>query len=65
MDVETISVLQFGTIVDLRTVSATSFGQGFLRLAADGCLFNPTDSLQLSGLRHGDNIAVAQQPKLL
>eukprot|EP00435_Cladocopium_sp_Y103_P046100 s1451_g13.t1 len=43
-----------------------SFGQGFLRLVApDGRLLDPTDSLQLSGLRDGDSIAaVAQQPKI-
>ena len=50
--------MQFGTILDLKTAAEKSFGQGFLRLVAP-------DSLQLSGFRHGDNIAAAaQQPKL-
>ena len=63
---ETVSVLQSSTIADLKTAAQQSFGQRFLRLAApDGRLFDPKDSLRLSGFQDGDSLAVvAQQPKV-
>ena len=62
----TVSVLESGTVADLKRAAQKSLVQGFLRLAtADGYLLNPTDSLRLSGLQDGDCIAaVAQQPKI-
>ena len=62
----TVSVLESGTVADLKIAAQRSLEQRFLRLAtADGRLLDPTDSLHLSGLRDGDSIAaVAQQPKL-
>ena len=63
---ETVSVLQSSTIADLKTAAQQSFGQRFLRLAApDGRIFDPKDSLRLSGFQDGDSLAVvAQQPKV-
>ena len=59
-------VSQFGTIADLKSAVQQSFGQRFLRLATpDGCLFDPAESLRLSGLKDGDSLtAVSQQPKV-
>ena len=56
-----------GTIFDLKLAAQEALGQGFLRLAApDGCLLNPTEPLQDSGLQNGDRItAVAQKPKVV
>ena len=63
---KTITVLQYGSIADVKIAAQESFGQRFLRLAApDGRLFEPTESLRLAGLHDGDSIAaVAQQPKI-
>ena len=63
---ETVAVSQCGTVADLKTAAQESLGQRFLRLAApDGHIFDPADSLRLSGLQDGDSLtAVAQQPKL-
>eukprot|EP00435_Cladocopium_sp_Y103_P036316 s62_g9.t1 len=63
---ETISLLRWGTVEDLKIAAQQSLGQRFLRLAApDGRLLDPTDPLQLSGLQEGDSLtAIAQQPKL-
>ena len=63
---ETVSVLQHGTVCDLKTAAQQALGQSFLRLAAsDGRLLDPAEALQLSGIQDGDTItAIAQQPKL-
>eukprot|EP00435_Cladocopium_sp_Y103_P063391 s3_g25.t1 len=63
---ETVAVSQFGTVADLKIAAQESLGRGFLRLAApDGRLFDPAESLRLSGLEDGGSLtAVAQQPKL-
>jgi len=62
----TVSVLESGTVADLKIAAQKSLVQGFLRLAApDGRLLDPTKPLRLSGLQAGDRlIAVAQQPKI-
>eukprot|EP00438_Fugacium_kawagutii_P011282 Skav202832 [mRNA] locus=scaffold746:19842:21236:+ [translate_table: standard] len=64
---ERISVSESGTIGDLRKEVQQSLGRPFLRLTApDGRLLNdPTESLELAGLKDGDTIAVvAQRPKV-
>ena len=63
---ETIVVPQSGTVADLKIAAQQSLGQPFLRLVATGeRLFDPTDSLRLSGFQDGDSVAaVAQQPKI-
>eukprot|EP00435_Cladocopium_sp_Y103_P040932 s1700_g11.t1 len=57
----TVSVVESGTVADLKIATQQSFGQGFLRLAApDGRLVDLT-----AGLQDGDSLtAVAQQPKI-
>ena len=62
----TVSVLESGTIGDVKIAAQQSLGQPFLRLAtANGRLVDPTDSVRLSGLEDGDSLtAVAQQPKI-
>ena len=62
----TVSVLESGTVADLKIAAQQSLGQRFLRLAApDGCLLDPTKSLDLSALKDEDSLAaVAQQPKI-
>jgi hypothetical protein len=62
----TISVLDSGTIGDVKIAAQQSLGQRFLRLAtANGRLVDPTDSVRRSGLEDGDSLtAVAQQPKI-
>jgi len=63
---ETVSVLQCGSVADLKIAAQQALGQRFLRLAApDGRLLNKTELLQDSGFRDGGSIAaVAQQPKI-
>ena len=63
---ETVAVLQFGSVAELKKTAQQALGRRFLRLAApDGRLFDPQDSLQRSGLQDGDSLtAVAQQPKV-
>ena len=63
---ETVSVLQHGTVCDLKIAAQQSLGQSFLRLAApDGCLLDLAEALQVLGLQDGDTIAaIAQQPRL-
>ena len=63
---ETVSVLQSGSVADLKIAAQRSLGQRFLRLVApDGRLLLPTESLQFSGLHDGNSItAFAQQPKI-
>eukprot|EP00435_Cladocopium_sp_Y103_P039787 s2235_g10.t1 len=63
---ETVAVSEIGTVADLKTAAQESLGRRFLRLAApDGRLFDPTESLRLSGFQDGESLtAVAQQPKL-
>ena len=63
---EIVSVLESGTIADLKIVAQKSLKTGFLRLAAsDRHLLNPLNSLCLAGLCHGDSIAaIAQQPQI-
>jgi len=54
---ETVSVLESGTIADLKIAAQQSLKKGFLRLAAsDGRLLNPFNSLRLAGLCHGDRL---------
>eukprot|EP00438_Fugacium_kawagutii_P001098 Skav212309 [mRNA] locus=scaffold1913:149086:152125:- [translate_table: standard] len=63
---EIVSILRSGTVADLRKKLQQSLGRAFLRLAApNGCLLdNPTESLELAGLKDGDEIdVVAQQPE--
>jgi hypothetical protein len=60
-----LSLPHEGTVLDLKLAAQQSLGQALLRLAApDGRLLNPTDPLKDSGLKSGDCIAVAQQPKV-
>ena len=60
-----VSLLPGDTVGDLKVAAQRSLGQGFLRLARDGRLLNPEESLQSSGLQDGDCIsAVAQQVKI-
>ena len=63
---ETVAVSQIGTVTDLKIAAQESLGRRFLRLAApDGRIFDPAESLRLSGLQDGESLtAVAQQPKL-
>ena len=60
----TVSVLQSGTVADLKIAAQQSLEKRFLRLArADGHPLDPAESLSLSGLQDG-LAAIAQQPKL-
>ena len=43
---------------------AAVFRATFSQAAPNGCLLDPTKTLQDSGLQSGDSIAVAQQPKV-
>ena len=62
----TVSVLECGTVADLKIAAQKSLGQRFLRLAApDGRLLDPTNTPGRAGLRDGDSLtAVVLQPKI-
>eukprot|EP00435_Cladocopium_sp_Y103_P062303 s191_g23.t3 len=64
---EAITLPASASLGELKAATQRAFGQRYLRLAGpQGRLLDPTKSLELNGLKDGDNIAaIALQPKLV
>eukprot|EP00435_Cladocopium_sp_Y103_P017121 s2206_g4.t1 len=59
---EKLVVPKSSAVGDLKLLAQKTFGQGFLRLVADGRILDPMESLETAGLQDGDELCALALP---